>query len=461
MKENKQNSEKQLELSKAIEESTQEANHTSQEVESEMSVDKHKEEKLDKVVDSDSLESKEEILKSQEEENSKSDEALPSKIPEDFPTISFDEVSPTNSDLESKEEYSINEDANMQIHHTQSISMIDIESTQESQTHNKKLSQIEDPIIEQLSHLGKQEAAIVMVRTVKEMVAKAQKESQECKLLFESDFRAYQDAKQLLNQGILKQSDRLLAKFGRDLQKTPETIQMPFSEKEELLTPRVKNISSGAFGGVIVSVFAAIVTFLGLLYWSSYKLNMELSIENLPELSHLESLIGWYSKLLMGEESFIIGAGVIGLVIFAVLWIVYAIRISLKASANYSFALKQLQEVQLFDEENGNCRYQMEKVDVYVKALTDLLKLYRLLLAEKNAKLERILYLEGSESFTKLDHNSQEEILEAQALTENIHHLFSIPITEDGKISPRSTLMLQKAKDTTDKIINRYYALNN
>jgi len=191
------------------------------------------------------------------------------------------------------------------------------------------------------------------------------------------------------------------------------------------------------------------------------KLNMVLSIENLPELSHLESLIGWYSKLLMGEESFIIGAGVIGLVIFAVLWIVYAIRISLKASANYSFALKQLQEVQLFDEENGNCRYQMEKVDVYVKALTDLLKLYRLLLAEKNAKLERILYLEGSESFTKLNHNSQEEILEAQALTENIHHLFSIPITEDGKISPRSTLMLQKAKDTTDKIINRYYALNN
>jgi len=85
LKENKQNSEKQLELSKAIEESTQEANHTSQEVESEMSVDKHKEEKLDKVVDSDSLESKEEILKSQEEENSKSDKALSSKIPEDFP----------------------------------------------------------------------------------------------------------------------------------------------------------------------------------------------------------------------------------------------------------------------------------------------------------------------------------------------------------------------------------------
>jgi hypothetical protein len=100
----------------------------------------------------------------------------------------------------------------------------------------------------------------------------------------------------------------------------------------------------------------------------------------------------------------------------------------------------------------------MDKVDAHMKESIETLKMYEVIFNEQKGKLERILHIEGEhQKSTEYHEKSYTEIRETKELIETIKHFMMMPMSEEGKLSEKSVLLLQRAKTKMDKILERLY----
>ncbi len=299
-----------------------------------------------------------------------------------------------------------------------------------------------------------------LVEKAKKIVNEANKRTDECKLLLESDLKKYEDAKLELRSGGLDACVSLVKKLGYQTNddETEEKTTIVFEPKEDVKPIVLKDVSSGRFSGLIYGVLGGVATAVGMVYLATEKLEMTLDVTKVPSENVMQSILAWFSTIVGIQEDVAIGTGVLGLTVLLVMILIYVIRVSLKARSNLHFAVKQFVEAELYTEKKANCKVEMDKVDAHIKDTIDTMKTYEVIFNEQKGKLQRILYIEGEkEKSTEYHDKSFFEIRETKELIRTIKDFMDIPMSDEGKLSAKSVLSLQNAKDRIDKILQRLY----
>lgn len=302
--------------------------------------------------------------------------------------------------------------------------------------------------------------AKLLVEKAKKIVNEANERREACKLLLETDLKEYEDAKSALGKGGFDACISLVEKLGYQTKSDEQTEKttVVFEPKEELKPLVLKDVSSGKFSGFIYALLGGFATAVGLVYLATEKLNMTLNVRKVPSEDIMQSILAWFSTTIGIQEDVYIGAGVFGFAVLLVMILIYVIRVSLKANSNLHFAVKQFVEAEIYTEKKANCKSEMDKVDAYIKDTIDTLKTYEILFNEQKGKLQRILYIEGEkEKSTEYHDKSYVEIRATKELISTIRDFMNIPMSEEGKLSSKSILFLQNAKDQIDKMLERLY----
>jgi len=306
----------------------------------------------------------------------------------------------------------------------------------------------------------KHKQAIRLVEQAKQIVKDADAQTEACKLLLVGDLKEYEEAKNSLRAGGYDACAALLEQLGHTNENSDvvEKSTVVFEPKEEIAPIALKNVSSGRFTGLLLSLFGGVATAVGLTYLATQKLGMTLDVSKVPSVETLEKIATWFSTAVGLESNAYIGAGIVGVASLSVMAIIYAIRVSLKGRKNLHFATKQLSEAERYTEAKSNCKAEMDKVDAHMKETVGLLKMYEVLFNEQKGKLERILHIEGSkEKSSDYHEKSFLEIRDTKELLRTIKDFISTPMSEEGKLSEKSVQLLQCVQTQMDKMLERLY----
>lgn len=298
-----------------------------------------------------------------------------------------------------------------------------------------------------------------LVEKAKNIVNEANKRIESCRLLLESDLKEYGDAKSELKKGGLDACVLLLNQLGYQTKEDEKEKTTPVFEPKEDVKPMVlKDVSSGKFSGFIYALFGGVATAIGMVYLATEKLEMTLNVTKVPSEDVMQSILAWFSTIIGMQENVAVGAGVLGSVVLVVMIFIYVIRVNLKARSNLHFAVKQFVEAELYTEQKANCKQEVDKVDAHIKNAIETMKTYEVVLNEQKGKLQRIVYIEGSKEKSAGYHDkSFLEIRETKDLIHAINDFMNISMSDEGKLSSKSVLYLQNAKDQIDKTLQRFY----
>ncbi len=295
-----------------------------------------------------------------------------------------------------------------------------------------------------------------LVDEAKDMVKASETEMQECKLLLDEDIKEYTAALKELKENALDESMILLSKLDDvelDLKSTQDESSV-FEAKDDIVPLVLKDVYSGRFTGILLSLLGGVATFVGLLYWASKNLGITSDLSKVPSSETVQTLFGWFGKLVGRGDDAIVGGVVVGLAVFAVSVFIYLIRVSLKSRANLDFAQAQIRETQEYISRKKDCKAHMDRVDAHIQEAVKVLKDYEILLAEQNGKLQRIFYFEREKNkLSEFSNNSLRTMEETQGLVMNIQDFITTPMSYKGKLSEESESALQSAKVYVEKLL--------
>ena len=304
----------------------------------------------------------------------------------------------------------------------------------------------------------KHHAAKKLVEEAKSIVQASENEMQDCKLLLADDLREYETAKKALKAGGLDEAKALLSEFGHlDADIETDENHVVFEAKDDVQPIVLKDVHSGRFTGLLLSLLGGGATLGGLIYWATEKLGVTLDITKVPSTETIQNIFGWFATQIGRPNDAINGGLMVGAVVLAVMILIYLIRVWLKGSSNLRFATEQIKEAQKYTTHKSNCKAEMDRVDAHITDAVKVLKDYEIVLNEQSGKLKRILHFEGQKE-NKSDYNSKSvtEMKDTETLIENIGRFISTPMSEEGKLSGKSSLFLHSAKESLEKILAKF-----
>jgi hypothetical protein len=324
----------------------------------------------------------------------------------------------------------------------------------------QEVEEVEEEVISQIKNMKKYDAAKLLVKKANIIVDEAEGQLEKCKLLLSDDLKGYDDAKKALKEGGLDESEALLSKLGYtdDSEETIEEDSVVFEPKEDLKPIVLQDVSSGKFTGFIMALIGGAATLGGMIYVATEKLGITLDLSKVPAPETIKPVFAYYGTLVGMNENANIGMALVAVVTLLVMWIIYAIRVSTKGSKNLNFATQQLEEAEAYTAHKSNCKEEMDKVDVHIHDAITTLKTYQVLFNEQKGKLQRILHIEGTkEALSEYHEKSISEMRETQGLVNSIRSFMATPMSEEGKLSGKSTLFLYSAKSKMEKMIEKLY----
>ncbi len=324
------------------------------------------------------------------------------------------------------------------------------------------VAEMDAEVDEHIDTMKKHDAAKILVQKAKIIVKDAEDQLEECKLLLASDLEDYEKAKQELKENGLSESEILLEQLGYKAEEeensdsTEDTVI--FEPKEELEPIVIEDVSSGSFTGILLALIAGFMTLAGMIYLATEKTAMTLDVSKVPTVETMNPVMQWYASLIGMESNPMAGGAMIVVAVLLVMWIVYKIRVSLKASSNLQMAKAQLEAAEEYTRQKGTCKEEMDKVDAYIHDAIKTLKTYEVVLHEQKAKLERILHIEHDKiENADFHHKSNMEMKDTSELIHAIKDFMSVPMSEEGKLSGKSSLFLHRAKSKVQKVLDRFY----
>ena len=318
---------------------------------------------------------------------------------------------------------------------------------------------LDDDALEQIDKLKKHDAAVLLVKKTKHMVEDTEKQLDECKLLLQEDLKRYDEAKTSLKENALKESERLLGELsytGED--EEDEEDNVVFEPKDDVPPFSVRDISSGKFTSLLLSLIAGVLTFAGMVYFAAQKAGVTLDMTKPPSHEVATKVLGWYATLFGGKPDLFLGGGFVLAVVLFVMGLVYGIRVASRAKRNLHLAKTQLEEAQEYAKHKGSCKEEMEKVDAHMNDAINVLKTYEIVLNEQNGKLKRIIHIEGIlEDPDAYHEKSQREMEDTHMLIKAIKTFMATPMSEEGRLSGKSTMFLHSAKSKLQRFLERHY----
>jgi len=306
----------------------------------------------------------------------------------------------------------------------------------------------------------KNEKAKYLVQKAKKIVKAVNDRQEACRRLLEVGLDQYENARSKLKTGGFDACVSLIQKLGSQTKNdVPEEEETVFFEAQEGLKPIVlKDVSSGRVSALIYALMGGFATAVGMVYLATIKLDMSLNVTQVTSEDVIQSILAWFSTLLGIHEDVYIGTGVLGVLVLAVMIFIYVIRVRVKAKCNLHFAVKQFVEAELYTVGKADCKDETEKIDMHIKDSIEVMRTYEILFNEQKGKLERILYVEGVRGkSTEYHYKSHREIYETTVLIDTISEYLNVILLKEGRLSEKSVLHLQDAKDQMNKMLARYY----
>ncbi len=310
--------------------------------------------------------------------------------------------------------------------------------------------------------LKKHDEALILVAKAKQIVKDADEQTEACKLLLAGDLKEYEEAKVSLKSRGMDACTLLIEKLedeDDDSTSIEEEEQIAiFEPKEELDPMYLKDVSSGKFTGFIYSLLGGVATVAGLGFYAMQKLGIPLNLSKVPSTETLQSILGWFGAQVGRPDDAMNGGLIVGGAALVVMALIYMIRVSLKGSKNLHFATKQLENAEAYTEQKSNCKTEMDRVDAHMKETLEALKMYEVLFNEQKGKLERILYIEGAkDNETPYHTKTLIEIDSTKELLRTIKRFMSTPMSEEGKLSEKSVISLERVQNKIDEMLERLY----
>ncbi len=330
---------------------------------------------------------------------------------------------------------------------------------------------LNDNLVEEVEEkiLSKNEHAKKLIDESRELIYSIDNDVYETQSVVAENIDALKDAKSELTDVTIAHSRVLLERVNHPY--TQEDDFTPFEVEIETPTQEVtvKNISSGWFSGLILAILGMIATAIGWLFVSSKVTGEPLPIpfdkmptlDNLPKLETIitpdnipsEALFSW-----IGNNPQI-GMGVMGVTSLLVGYLLYKLRTSLKQNKNLKSANSTFEKSNEYVNSQKESKSEMMRIDEHIKVVTPLIGNYKAILDEQNAKLERIIHIEGElEENAQYQRASQEIMSDTEKLMESVERLISTPITQNGKLNELSENALIDTKVLYESYLSKLYA---
>jgi HSP90 family molecular chaperone len=130
----------------------------------------------------------------------------------------------------------------------------------------------------------------------------------------------------------------------------------------------------------------------------------------------------------------------------------------LREAHNQKLAQKVNEEAQFYCTKKEECKKEMEKVSEHIHSVIKTLYTYDVFYDELNAKLRRILHLEGKIPFDEYHSKSKEEMKNAAILIDSLKELISVPMAgENGSLSREGVEALERSNHILDLYREKLY----
>ena len=326
-------------------------------------------------------------------------------------------------------------------------------------------TQMEPEVKEELkpiqSKMSKVDEAQELIKSSKELVSKADSEVEECKIGVSQAAEDFDNAKRAVNNGVFVSCEASLEKMGFEY--TPYDEDEPFElaiddEDEERFS--VDSLSTGRFVGLVLAILAALATVGAWVYLAMNKLDInpsELTIET--AMTQINPVLTWIGGDIIGAKgNMIMGALVLGFTALIMAWLVYALRVNIKAKKNLVVAKETYDKSSEYCMNKEECKKEMKRVDAHLREATQEIGNIETVLNEKLSTLKRILHVEGPVDEEKEYHpSSKKEMRETEKIMRGIEKLLNTAITKNGKLNFQSVQALNNARAIYADYLARIY----
>jgi len=307
--------------------------------------------------------------------------------------------------------------------------------------------------------------AVDVVESTKEIIATAQNQVNECMLLLKDDLEKFEKSKEELKNLALNESEKLLLDLGyeADMLQDKEEAKIDFDEIEAKAQEgrvEVKEVASGKLSSFMIALFFALLMVAGILYGAAKATGTVLDFNQLPTFDTITPLFVWLGDKAIGTATLEMGIAVLAVTTLIFSYLIYIIRVSLRASKNLREAQKTHEEAEFYCSQKDECKAQMEKVDAHLNDTVNVIDFYRVLLQEQNMRLKRILFIEEKQEFKLYHFKSQLDLENTQRLVNTVSKLLATPIAMNGQLSPHAQEALMDAKAVVDKHVKAIYDNN-
>jgi hypothetical protein len=342
------------------------------------------------------------------------------------------------------------------------ISNVDMLETKEIDGSNE-LNLEEKLIIEdnRKKPINKNEQAKELVKNSIELISKADKDIEVTKKTIATDINRLEEIKHSFLNTTFTQSQILLEKASYEYSKheAKEPFEISLGSTNESI--KVKNISSGVFSGFILALLTMIITAGTWIYVASMKAGVTLQLQppTLPTHEDIEKILIWIGGGMTGANGNpMFGMITIGLSAIILGILVYKTFLSLKESKNFKVANDIYQKSHLYVKQQKESKTEMEKIDEHIKNIIPMVENYKYLLDEQNAKMQRVLHVEGIKGdYSEYHPSSIETMRDTEKLMNRVEELITTPVTKDGKLNEVSEYALYEAKEIYDYYISKIY----
>ena len=297
--------------------------------------------------------------------------------------------------------------------------------------------------------LSKNAHAKKLIDDSKELISNIDKDVSETKTIVVQNIDTLKEIKSTLTNSTIANSRGLLEKVNHPYTQEDdfEPFEVQLGTASEDIS--VKNIGSGWFSGLILSILGMIVTALAWFFVSSKITGEVYLLDKMPT----EALFSW-----MGGNPQV-GMAVIGLSTLLVGYLIYKVRVSMRENKNLKTANSTFEKSNSYVNHQQESKLEMLNLDKHIKEVTPLIRNYKVLLDEQNAKLTRILHIEGElENHANYQRTSKEVMGDTEKLMESVEHLISISMTKEGKVNELSQNALIDARVLYESYLSKLYA---
>ncbi len=323
---------------------------------------------------------------------------------------------------------------------------------------------VESVVEEQIKNVKKSklEEAQELIENSKKIVSQVDSEVDECKIGVSEVANEFDVTKTTFNETVFSNSKNLLEKVGYEYSSSDddEPFELSLGNEEEQEKFSIENINTGRFTGLILALIMGLLTAIGMVYFALTQLKIDLKTvtpETITEqINPILTWIGTFGGHTGGNM--IVGAIILGFSALIVAWIVYAIRVNLKAKKNLHVAQKVYEKTSEYCSSKENCKSEMKKIDSHLREAIVEISNFKMMLEEQIAKLKRVLHVEGEYDEEKEYHPTSKKIMrETEKEMRAIEKLLNTAVTKNGKLNFQSVQALSSAREVYADYLGRIY----